>query len=580
MLGSHPSLVKVWLWELLSAIEHCHSRGIVHRDLKPENILLSSTGHLILIDFGTAKDLIQTDLNGPEFVGTPDFMAPESVSGTSGKKESDVDTASDQTLDLWTFGAVAFNLLTGATPFAGPSPFLTFLKIERGLLQRPWGIADDKAWDLIQKLLQVDRKKRLGANCFEYKIGSNGEKNEIHNNGRGYDVIREHPYFASVKEDYLSSPSTENDKNQLDQNVNLVPSLRDLCIRACTELIRNDSTDLDINTNHPPGDGSSHDFLRLNDTDRKQVMHVLDKLRIVSQPRIYRRFFKTKQEAKLNKIRESTRDYVGLTAMNDKQHRFPYQDERHDGVIDETSTVANMGPFQFLEISNPLFVEQVNKNCSESERKEHISKLKDSLRKVNRTRPKLVVAAGYIDEECHKLLGKVNETIPVVLHNGSKYFSFWICGAQGIMVRSKDFLSNGCTKENIQESEQFQWLHQELQQSRIAQHPTFAFIDCCVNDLPPFLVRFFARNRTNCFFGLIETETTEQSNYHYVPAKVNEGLGDACIDSECANDDLSISSCESENEQNIHDMKIVAHGDSTTRCITLEDGNAWEIELI
>ena len=150
MLGSHPSLVKVWLWELLSAIEHCHSRGIVHRDLKPENILLSSTGHLILIDFGTAKDLIQTDLNGPEFVGTPDFMAPESVSGTSGKKESDVDTASDQTLDLWTFGAVAFNLLTGATPFAGPSPFLTFLKIERGLLQRPWGIADDKAWDLIE----------------------------------------------------------------------------------------------------------------------------------------------------------------------------------------------------------------------------------------------------------------------------------------------------------------------------------------------------------------------------------------------------------------------------------------------
>ena len=56
-----------------------HARGIVHRDLKPENILLNQFGHVIVIDFGTAKDLLQTDLNGPEFVGTPDFMAPESV---------------------------------------------------------------------------------------------------------------------------------------------------------------------------------------------------------------------------------------------------------------------------------------------------------------------------------------------------------------------------------------------------------------------------------------------------------------------------------------------------------------------
>jgi RIO-like serine/threonine protein kinase len=70
MVGCHPSQIKRWMIQLISAIEHCHSHGIVHRDLKPENVLLNGHNHVVVIDFGTAKDLIQTDLNGPEFVGS------------------------------------------------------------------------------------------------------------------------------------------------------------------------------------------------------------------------------------------------------------------------------------------------------------------------------------------------------------------------------------------------------------------------------------------------------------------------------------------------------------------------------
>ena len=69
MVGTHPSMTKRWMLQLIDALEHMHSHGIVHRDLKPENILLNEKNHVVVIDLGTAKDLIKTDLNGPEFVG-------------------------------------------------------------------------------------------------------------------------------------------------------------------------------------------------------------------------------------------------------------------------------------------------------------------------------------------------------------------------------------------------------------------------------------------------------------------------------------------------------------------------------
>ena len=65
MVGCHTSQVKRWLLQLIDALEHIHMNGIVHRDLKPENILLNSKNHVVVIDFGTAKDLVKTDLNGP-----------------------------------------------------------------------------------------------------------------------------------------------------------------------------------------------------------------------------------------------------------------------------------------------------------------------------------------------------------------------------------------------------------------------------------------------------------------------------------------------------------------------------------
>ena len=74
MVGLPRSQTAFLIGQLLNVLEYMHKRGIVHRDLKPENLLLDANGHLKVIDFGTAIDILQPDLNGPEFVGTAEYM--------------------------------------------------------------------------------------------------------------------------------------------------------------------------------------------------------------------------------------------------------------------------------------------------------------------------------------------------------------------------------------------------------------------------------------------------------------------------------------------------------------------------
>ena len=105
------------------AVEHLHAHGIVHRDLKPSNILLDRDEQPYVTDFGLAKVFVpgsEATVTGV-IAGTPSYMAPEQAAG----RRAEIGPAAD----IYSLGAVLYELLTGAPPFRQESPLDTLLDI-------------------------------------------------------------------------------------------------------------------------------------------------------------------------------------------------------------------------------------------------------------------------------------------------------------------------------------------------------------------------------------------------------------------------------------------------------------------
>lgn len=115
-----PEVALIVGYPVAKALAHAHAHGVIHRDLKPENILVGAAGELKLTDFGIARMLDNQALTiTGTLIGSPAYMAPEYIEGH----------ATDARSDLFSLGAVLYQLAAGKLPFDGPTPHTVLKRI-------------------------------------------------------------------------------------------------------------------------------------------------------------------------------------------------------------------------------------------------------------------------------------------------------------------------------------------------------------------------------------------------------------------------------------------------------------------
>jgi len=192
---------KFFAMQVALALGHLHGKKIIYRDLKPENVLVGEDGYLLVADFGLAKAVNNSELAN-SFCGTAEYLAPEMLIGNG----------HDYTVDWWALGILIYEMIVGIPPFFHRNKHRMYFLIRESPVNFPDPVrhkitVSPEAQDLIVKLLDKNRKTRLGAN--------------------GIDEILNHPWFADIDQAKLIAkeldppyvPQTKDDLAYFDKNL-------------------------------------------------------------------------------------------------------------------------------------------------------------------------------------------------------------------------------------------------------------------------------------------------------------------------------------------------------------------------
>ena len=406
LCGLRPSLAIFYVAQIVEALAYLETQGVVHRDLKPENVMvhedaLRGTHRIKLIDFGTARDATDLPIRPEEeeeilpkreghdrmpgskphhFVGTPEFMSPETVRGE----------VADHRSDLWALGCTAYQLLTGRTPFKGASDYLTFLKAEAGVFYKPeWLPAEVRAL-LGESLLQVDPSRRAP----------------------GASALRSHAAFAGL--DFASFRKREAPEAPL-------PTLVELCVEQIgtavwieaeargegplariahkrKKMVREAATAAFSKVNLPPvhalGAGSAEWTL---------VKGWLEQRSVLSSPAALATLFPDGATARVARVEKDAHTYMGLS--------FQEESNWSDGYV---VVVAALPPTPIPAMQAELLTA-----------------------KLNEVKPRLVVLDGSPDA-----FADVRGDIPLICLSPARdrFFSFWAGAVQYLVLETVDFL--------------------------------------------------------------------------------------------------------------------------------------------
>ncbi|XP_053525613.1 calcium/calmodulin-dependent protein kinase kinase 2 isoform X4 [Artibeus jamaicensis] len=146
---------RFYFQDLIKGIEYLHYQKIIHRDIKPSNLLVGEDGHIKIADFGVSNEFKGSDALLSNTVGTPAFMAPESLSETR-------KIFSGKALDVWAMGVTLYCFVFGQCPFMDERIMCLHSKIKSQALEFPEqpDIAEDLK-DLITRMLDKNPESRI-----------------------------------------------------------------------------------------------------------------------------------------------------------------------------------------------------------------------------------------------------------------------------------------------------------------------------------------------------------------------------------------------------------------------------------